>query len=119
LIRRFIDPKARFKFVPARGYTPRRDELRFDMAGGEYTHVGEDCTFQTLLKRFHMRDPALGALGEIVHDIDCKDELFRRPETSGIQSLIRGIVRSATDDLVRIERGAAMLDDLYQSFSRR
>jgi len=119
LIRRFIDPKARFKFVPARGYAPRRDELRFDMTGGEYTHVGDDCTFQTFLKRFHMRDPALAALGEIVHDIDCKDELFRRPETSGIQSLIRGIVRSATDDLVRIERGAAMLDDLYQSFSRR
>ena len=119
LIRRFIDPKARFKLVPARGYTPRRGDLRFDMAGAEYTHVAEDCTFQTLLKRFHLRDPALTALGEIVHDIDCKDELFKRPETSGIQSLIRGIVRATPDDLVRIERGAAMLDDLYQSFARR
>jgi hypothetical protein len=119
LIRRFIDPKARFKFVPARGYTPRRGDLRFDMTGAEYTHVAEDCTFQTLLKRFHLRDPALTALGEIVHDIDCKDELFKRPETSGIQSLIRGIVRASADDLVRIERGAAMLDDLYQSFARR
>jgi hypothetical protein len=119
LIRRFIDPKARFKFVPARGYTPRRGDLRFDMTGAEYTHVAEDCTFQTLLKRFHLRDPALTALGEIVHDIDCKDELFKRPETSGIQSLIRGIVRASPDDLVRIERGAAMLDDLYQSFARR
>jgi hypothetical protein len=119
LIRRFIDPKARFKFVPARGYTPRRGDLRFDMTGAEYTHVAEDCTFQTLLKRFHLRDTALTALGEIVHDIDCKDELFRRPETSGIQSLIRGIVRASADDLVRTERGAAMLDDLYQGFARR
>ena len=119
LIRRFIDPKARFKFVPARGYTPRRGELRFDMTGAEYTHVGDDCTFQTLVKRFHLRDAALDALGEIVHDIDCKDELFKRPETSGIQSLIRGIVRASADDLVRIERGAAMLDDLHQSFTRK
>ena len=119
LIKRFIDPKARFKFVPARGYTPRAAELRFDMTGAEYTHVGEDCTFQTLLKRFHLGDPGLAALGEIVHDIDCKDELFKRPETSGIQSLIRGIVRATSDDLVRIERGAAMFDDLYQSFARR
>lgn len=119
LIRRFIDPKARFKFVPARGYTARRGELRFDMTGAEYTHVAEDCTFQTLVKRFHLRDPALLALGEIVHDIDCKDELYKRPETSGIQSLIRGIVRGSSDDLVRIERGASMLDDLYQSFARR
>jgi hypothetical protein len=119
LIRRFIDPKARFKFVPARGYAPRRGELRFDMTGAEYTHVAEDCTFQTLLKRFHLRDPALAALGEIVHDIDCKDELFKRPETSGIQSLIRGIVRGAAEDVVRTERGAAMLDDLYQSFARK
>ena len=119
LIRRFIDPKARFKFVPARGYTARRGELRFDMTGAEYTHVGDDCTFQTLVKRFHLRDTAIEALGEIVHDIDCKDELFKRPETSGIQSLIRGIVRATADDLGRIERGAAMLDDLYQSFARR
>src|SRR5262245_286307 len=102
LIRRFIDPTARFKFVPARGYNPRRGALRFDMTGAEYTHVAEDCTFQTLLKRFHLRDPALTALGEIVHDIDCKDELFKRPETSGIQSLIRGIVRTTKDDRARI-----------------
>ena len=119
LIRRFIDPKARFKFVPARGYKPRRGELRFDMTGAEYTHVGDDCTFQTLVKRFRLSEPALGALGEIVHDIDCKDELFKRPETSGIDRLIRGIVRSAAHDLVRIERGTAMLDDLYESFSRK
>lgn len=119
LIRRFIDRKARFKFVRARGYKPHRGELRFDMIGAEYTHVGEDCTFQTLVKRFRLTDPSLEALGEIVHDVDCKDELFKRPETSGIERLIRGIVRSAADDLARIERGTPMLDDLYQSFSRK
>lgn len=115
LIRRFIDPAARFKFVPPRGYEPAAGELRFDMYEAEYTHEGERCTFQTLLERFGLHDSALRAIGEIVHDIDCKDERFARPETAGIASLIRGIVQSSDDDAARIERGSAMLDDLYAS----
>jgi hypothetical protein len=116
LIRRFIDPEARFRFVPARGYVPRRGELRFDMFDAEYTHEGERCTFQTLLARFGLKDRALTTLGEIVHDIDCKDERFGRAETAGVRTLIRGIVAGHDDDDVRIERGAAALDDMYASF---
>ena len=118
LIRRFIDPQARFKFVPSRGYVPRKGEIRFDMADAEYTHVGDDCTFQTLVRRFGLKKRSLRTIGEIVHDIDCKDELFARPETSGVESLIRGLVRSSPDDETRIERGAAILDDLYANFAR-
>lgn len=118
LIRRFIDPKARFKFVPSRGYRPLAGELRFDMVGAEYTHAGEDCTFQTLLKRFGLRDPALRILGEIIHDIDCKDELFGRPETVGVHALIRGLVRTCEADDQRIERGGAIFDDLLASYAR-
>jgi len=116
LIRRFIDPEARFRFVPARGYDPAPGELRFDMYEAEYAHEADRCTFQTLLVRFALRDPALRAIGEIVHDIDCKDEQFNRPETAGIASLIRGIVQSTDDDATRIERGSSMLDDLYAAF---
>ena len=119
LIRRFIDPEARFKFVPARGYKARASELRFDMFEAEYTHVGEDCTFQTLVKRFGVVEPAIAAIGEIVHDIDCKDERFGRAETAGIASLIRGIAKAHDDDAVRIERGAALFEDLYASFRNR
>ena len=119
LIRRFIDPKARFKFVPSRGYRPRPSELRFDMFEAEYTHVGEDCTFQTLARRFGLVERAIIAIGEIVHDIDCKDERFGRPETSGVASLIRGIAEAHDKDGERIERGAALLDDLYASFRKR
>jgi hypothetical protein len=118
LIRRFIDPQARFKFVPSRGYVPRKGEIRFDMADAEYTHVGDDCTFQTLVRRFGLKKRSLRTIGEIVHDIDCKDELFARPETSGVESVIRGLVRSSPDDETRIERGAAILDDLYANFAR-
>jgi hypothetical protein len=118
LIRRFIDPDARFKFVQARGYAPRKGELRFDIADAEYTHVGDDCTFQTLARRFGLKARALRAIGEIVHDIDCKDELFGRPETAGVESLIRGLVRSSDDDEARIKRGAAIFDDLYANYAR-
>src|SRR4051812_20118305 len=102
LIRRFIDEDARFKFVPARGYRPRAGELRFDMVGAEYTHTGEDCTFQTLLKRFALEDRALRAVGEVVHDIDCKDEKFGRAETAGILGLLRGIADGSDRDEARL-----------------
>ncbi len=119
LIRRFIDREARFKFVAARGYKPKRGELRFDMFEAEYTHVGEDCTFQTLVRQFGLHDVALRAIGEAVHDIDCKDDRFNRPETAGISGLINGIVQTHQDDHARIERGAAVLDDLYAFFSKQ
>jgi len=118
LIRRFIDPEARFKFVPARGYRPEPGELRFDMFEAEYTHEGERCTFQTLVARFGLRDAALTAIGEIVHDIDCKDEQFGRPETQGVARLLRGIADATADDVERLERGGRLFDDLYGAFTR-
>jgi len=119
LIRRFIDKKARFKFVPARGYKPRAGEVRFDMFEAEYTHVGEECSFQTLLRRFALRDRALRAIGEVVHDIDCKDDRFNRPETAGTAALIDGLVRTNADDVKRIDEGAALFDNLYEYFRKR
>lgn len=119
LIRRFIDPRARFKFVPARGYRPEPEELRFDMYQGEYTHEGERCTFETLLDRFALDDPALRAIGEIVHDIDLKETTFGREETAGVAAMIAGITRSREEDEERIARGAALLDDLHAHFGRR
>jgi hypothetical protein len=118
LIRRFIDPAATFRYVPARGYRPAPGELRFDMYQAEYTHGGGRCTFQTLLARFGLADRALAAVGEIVHDIDLKDDEFARPETPGVASLVRGIVDSHPTDAARVERGAALFDDLYASLRR-
>jgi len=117
LIRRFIDPEARFKFVAPRGYRPEPGELRFDMFQAEYTHEGAACTFEVLLKRFALREPALRAIGEIVHDLDCKDARFERPETAGIAALLAGIVASVPGDEGRLERSAAFLEDLRQHFS--
>jgi hypothetical protein len=117
LIRRFIDPKARFKFTGVDTYRPRPGELRFDMFEAEYSHEGERCTFETLLKQVGLRDRGLRAIGEIVHDIDCKDDKFGRVEAAGIAAIIRGLVRAYPDDATRLERGAAAFDDLYASLS--
>jgi hypothetical protein len=119
LIRKAIDPEAKIKFVPARGYAPLPGELRFDMVGGKYTHVGDDCSYQTLCARFGIKDRALLAVGEVVHDIDCKTVKFDRPETAGVQSLLRGIADSTSEDPARLERGGRVFDDLYSFYASR
>lgn len=116
LIRRFVDPDARFRFVSGRRHRPAEGEVRFDMYEGEFTHVGDRCTFEVLLDRLGLDDAALRALAEIVHDVDLKDGKFGRPEAPGVERLIDGIARALADDEARLARGAAMLDDLYESF---
>ena len=113
LIRRFIDPEARFKFVAPNGYRPQHGELRFDMFEAEYTHEGDRCTFETLLGRFGLDDPALSEIAEVVHEIDLHDDKFDRQDARGIERVLAGLVAAHADDATRLERGAALFDDLY------
>jgi hypothetical protein len=119
LIRRFIDERAAFKFVPPRGYVTEPGELRFDMFAAEFTHEGDRCSFEVLLARSGLGDPALTAIAEIVHDIDLKDGKFGREEASGIKMVIAGICADTRDDDQRLARGAAIFDDLYAVFRRK
>jgi hypothetical protein len=119
LIRRFIDPEARFKFVSGKGYRPQEGELRFDMFEAEFTHEGDKCTFEVLLERAGLKDSALRAIAEIIHDIDLKDDKFGRTEVAGIRTLIDGIRASTSDDTRRIERGTEAFNDLYESFRKK
>jgi len=119
LIRRFIDPRARFKFVSGKGYEPGKGELRFDMFDAEFTHEGDRCTFEILAERFRLHDPALAPIGAIVHDIDLKDAKHGRPETSGVERLIAGIALGHREDRDRLARGGALFDDLYECFKRK
>ena len=116
LIRRWIDPGARFKFVAGKGYSPEKDEIRFDMFEAEFTHRGDLCTFEVLARLAKNDDAALHSVGEIVHDIDLKDGKFARPETDGIANLLSGIVAGVDDDEQRIERGGQLFEDLYRYF---
>ncbi len=119
LIRRFIDAKAKFKWVPPKGYQPLAGELRFDMFDAEFTHVGHLCTFEVLIQRTGLSDRALNAIAEIVHDIDIKDDRYLRPETPGIASLVAGIALGGADDQQRLERASSVFDQLYEVFSRK
>ena len=115
-IRRFLDGKARFRFIDPKGETARRGEIRFDMVGGDFTHEGDRCTFETLIRRTGVDDPALVPIAEIVHDVDIKDEKFGRPDVSGVERILNGIIATQPDDAGRLERGAALFDQLYESF---
>ncbi|MER9125069.1 chromate resistance protein [Mesorhizobium sp. M0959] len=119
LIRRFIDPDAVIRFVPGKSYAAKPGELRFDMFDGEITHEGDRCSFEVLLTRAGLDDPALQAIAEIVHDIDLKDGKFGRDETTGIASLIAGIALTNKGDEQRIGQGGPVFDNLYQYFRQK
>jgi hypothetical protein len=118
LIKRFIDPKARFKFVADKKYAGGPGELRFDMFNGEFTHEGDKCSFEVLLLRAGIVDSALAAIAEIVHDIDINDGKFGRPETQGIAHMIDGICLTQKDDEGRIRQASTSLDGVYEKFRR-
>jgi hypothetical protein len=118
LIRSFIDPQARFRFVPGKTYEPRNGELRFDMFDAEFTHEGDKCSFEVLLDRFGLRDPGLRAIAEIVHDIDLKDGKFGRSDADGVARVISAIAMSAKDDEDRVARGSALFEDLHKLYAR-
>lgn len=118
LIKRFIDTTAKFKFVAGRAYKPSSGELRFDMYRAEFTHEGENCTFETLLRRFGLdSDPALVAIGEIVHDIDYKDDKFGRSQTPGVRAILRGLADSSPNDKTRLEASRPIFEGLYAQLS--
>jgi hypothetical protein len=113
LIRRFIDPAARFKFVSADDSRVAKQGVRFDMFGGDFTHEGDQCTFETLLQRFGLEDLALAEIAQIVHEIDLRDGKFERDDVCGIERVLAGIAEAHPDDESRLERGIALFDDLY------
>jgi hypothetical protein len=89
------------------------------MFQAEFTHEGDKCSLEVLLERIGLDDPALRAVAEIVHDIDLKDGKFGREQTAGIAHVVAGICTSQKDDLARIDRAAAVLDDTYGYFRKK
>lgn len=113
LIRRFVDPSARFKFV-AEPYRRKDGEVRFDMYEGEFTHFGDWCTFETLLHQLGLKDPAVSRIGEIVHDLDLKDGKFGRPEAAGLGLAVAGLCRRHGNDSERLEAGLSFFDHVFE-----
>jgi hypothetical protein len=116
LIRRFIDSKAKFVFAKSPASIPRA--LPFDFAEGEFSHHGENCTFETLLLRFRLMDQALRKIGEMVHDADLEDEKFHRIECVGIDRVLKGWARQGLSDEELLTNGARCFDGLYAALQR-
>jgi hypothetical protein len=117
LIRRFIDRRPRFHFVSDGERVG--NALTFDMADGDFTHEGEDCTFETMIKSFGLgSDKALCEIAEIVHDIDLKDNKFNRPEAIGFNAVISGLSEVYGDDGERLKNCLPVFDAMYKLFGK-
>jgi len=112
LIKQFIDKQPRFYFV-ADGESID-NAIPFDMFGAEFAHQGEDCTFETLLKRFGLDGvKGLRELAEIVHDIDLKDDKFHRLEAAGLNSIINGLSDNVRNDRKLLQQASVIFDALF------
>jgi hypothetical protein len=117
LIKRFIDAEAVFVFAPPAEFPA--DAIPFDAPGVELSHQGEDCTFETLVKRAHLRDRRLIRLAEIVHEADLRDGKFAHEEARGIDVAIRALLAASPDDHQVLGHGMMLFEGLYATTSRK
>jgi hypothetical protein len=114
LISRFIDPEATFDFVDDPGSV--EDAVPFDMFGTGFGHEGDLCTFEVLATRFRIADPAVRRIGEIVHDLDLKEDRFRAPQAAGVGVVVEGLRAAFKDDSELLRQGIILFDALYRGF---
>jgi hypothetical protein len=117
LIRKFIDPKAKFIFGVKR--SPNRRVLAFDMLDGDFSHDRDDCTFETLIRRFGIEDKGARKMAEMIHDADLDDSKFQRVEAVGIDRVLKGWAKKALSDEEILRRGFECFDALYAFLQRR
>ena len=117
LIKRFIDADAEFVFAPPAEFP--KDAIPFDAPGVELSHHGEDCTFETLVKRARLRDRRLVRLAEVVHEADLRDGKFPHEEARGIDVAVRALLAAIPDDHQVLAQGMALLEGLYATSPRR
>ena len=111
LIKRFCDPDAKFAFADAADAA--RKGIPFDVLGADFGHHGEDCTFETVVKRFGIKDRRVTVIAEIVHEADLHDGKFTRNEAAGLDLAVNGLVEATPEDHELLERGMAIFEGLY------
>ena len=115
LVRRFVDSAAEFLYVPVSDVKRTAEEKTatpYDVAGVEFTHVGERCSFDAFLEKFHLRDPALDRLATIVRGADTS-RLDLAPQAPGLLAISQGLSINFPDDHQMLEHGMVMYDALY------
>lgn len=113
LIRRFIDPEAEIRYADA----PEPGEVSFDMRRADFGHVGNRCSFETMLTAFGLKDPGLAALAEVVHEIDLRDGRSTRPEIAGVDSILAGWSTLNLPDHEKERLGTTLFEGLYGTLS--
>jgi hypothetical protein len=117
LISKFIDAKAKFVFAPAAQAVP--DAIPFDMLDAEFSHHGNNCTFETLIRRFAISDKSVAKIGEMIHAADLDDARFQRVEAVGIDRVLKGWAKEGLPDEEILRRGFECFDALYAFLQRR
>lgn len=117
LIKRFIDAEAVFVFAPPADFPA--DAIPFDAPGVELSHQGEDCTFETLVKRANLRDRRLARLAEVVHEADLRDGKYAHAEARGIDVAVRALLAANADDQQVLAQGMTLFEGLYATTSRK
>jgi hypothetical protein len=117
LISKFIDRKAKFVFAPKLDAVP--NAIPFDMLDAEFSHHGNNCTFETLTKRFAISDKAVSKIGEMIHDADLDDARFQRVEAIGVDRVLKGWAKEGLPDDEILRRGFECFDALYAFLQRR
>jgi hypothetical protein len=116
LIRKFIDPEAKFVFDNAP--TKHRKALPYDLIGAEFSHQGDCCTFETLIEKFGIRERAVLRLAEIIHDTDLEDGKFHRVEGYGVEQILKGWAEQGISDEEILLRGFQCFDGLHAQLKR-
>ena len=117
LISKFIDPNAKFVFAPSTQSVP--GAIPFDMLDAEFSHHGNNCTFETLVKRFALADKAVARIAEMIHDADLDDAKFQRVEGVGIDRVLKGWAKQGLTDEQILDHGFECFDALYAFLQRR
>lgn len=118
LIKRYIDPEAKFLFVNMNDYRASSNHILFDVHGGHFTHQGELCTFEVLQLLFEPKNKALKAIAEIIHNLDIKDSKFARKESEGVKALLDGLILNYPEDDKRLTAAIELFSGLEKSFSK-
>lgn len=117
LIRRWIDPKAKFHFVPAGTKPLPKDAEPFDIPGARFSHHRGHCTFHTMLKEHDLQDPNLVRIANIIDEADLVQEVNVEPAAFGLDLICRGLRRISADDQEALERGILLYEALYAEIS--
>jgi len=113
LIRKHVDPKAKFLFVP-RGTPPLPAGAEpFDIPGVKLSHYEGHCSFYAIVKEYDIADPVIHRIARIIDEADTVQEVRIEPAAPGLDLICEGIRLTSPDDSTAIDRGALIYDALY------